>query len=99
MRIFDDAREALDWAGVELRPGVRQGVATADGRRTRVRLLDLALALPCIGILVQLNTQASKSRSWVEVSAAVSAIVISAASLFIAVRQNGLMEKQLSASI
>ena len=48
---------------------------------------------------MQLNTQASKSRSWVEISAAVSAIVISAASLFIAVRQNALMEKQLSASI
>lgn len=46
------------------------------------------------------NAQALfKSRSWVEISAAVCAIAISAASLFIAVRQNALMEKQLSASI
>lgn len=39
-----------------------------------------------------------RRRNWVEVSAAVCAVAISAASLFIAVRQNALMEKQISAS-
>jgi hypothetical protein len=37
-------------------------------------------------------------RNWIEISAALSALAVSAASLFISVRQNSLMEKQLSAS-
>lgn len=37
-------------------------------------------------------------RNWIEISAALCALAVSAASLFIAVRQNSLMEKQLSAS-
>ena len=39
-----------------------------------------------------------RQRNWVEVSAAVCAVAISGASLFIALRQNALMEKQISAS-
>ena len=38
-------------------------------------------------------------RNWIEISAAFCALVVSAASLFIALRQNTLMEKQLSASV
>ena len=44
------------------------------------------------------SVEKSGRRSWVDISAAVCAIAISAASLFIAIRQNALMEKQLSAS-
>jgi hypothetical protein len=38
-------------------------------------------------------------RTWVEVSAALCAVAVSAASLFISLRQNTLMERQLSASV
>jgi hypothetical protein len=37
-------------------------------------------------------------RNWIEISVAACAVIISSASLFIATRQNSLMEKQLSAS-
>ena len=38
-------------------------------------------------------------RTWVEISAALCAVAVSAASLFISLRQNTLMERQLSASV
>jgi hypothetical protein len=40
-----------------------------------------------------------RHRTWIEISAAFCALAVSAASLFIALRQNSLMEKQLSASV
>ncbi len=45
------------------------------------------------------RTSVPAHRTWIEISAAFCALVVSAASLFIALRQNTLMEKQLSASV
>ena len=48
--------------------------------------------------LTQLPSKKGLPQNWVEFSVAVCAVIISSASLFIATRQNSLMERQLSAS-